>query len=179
MSLHLTSHHFEVFGRVINAYATVETGIQIALSGILRVHLSEAMVITSPYSAAQLKNVAKSIAKIKLRPELAEQFVSLVGRWSAHSRLRNDIAHNRWTKGGKPGSIKPVYINIRDDKARFGGYDEEERDWTTDEIGKAFNQLASINEEIKTFLVDSGLDDIIDLIMAEDSKSTDDDDGVV
>mgnify|MGYP003657661768 CR=1 FL=1 len=171
MSLLLNRNHFEVFGRVVHVYAVVETAVQIALSGILRLPLHQTMILSAPYSSLQLKNVAKSSAKECLTPEHSQTFCNLVGQWSAHSQLRNSIAHNRWTRGSRENSIRPVFINVRAGKAKFGGYEDHERDWTIEEMAQSFEELAKLNERIKKFLRDSGLEQTI-ASMLDDNITT-------
>lgn len=154
------------FGRIMHAYAAVESGIKIALSGILEIDLAHALIAFEPYSANDLKNVAKSLAKERLKPQLAEQFIAIVGDWSGSNTLRNTIAHSRWTDGERPGSIKPRGLDIRQGSAKFVGDCEQERSFSAGELHTALAQLDSVNERLKRFLKVSALDQIIEAKMA-------------
>ena len=156
----------------MHAYAAVESGIKIAMSAILEIDLAHALIAFEPYGARDVKNVAKSLAKERLKPDLAEQFNSIVGEWSGHNFLRNTIAHSRWTDGDRPGSIKPRSVNIREGHAKFIGDDENEKSYTTTELGAVLAQLDSINERLKRFLKASGLERIIESKMSADSAET-------
>ncbi len=61
--------HLLAFGQIMHAYAAVESGIKIALSGILEIDLAHALITFEPYSANDLKNVAKSLARERLKPQ--------------------------------------------------------------------------------------------------------------
>ena len=153
--------HLLAFGRIMHAYAAVESGIKIALSGILEIDLAHALIAFEPYTAASLKNVAKSLAKERLKPNLAETFGIIVGDWGALAGLRNNIAHSRWTHGDRPGSIKPRGVSIGKGHARFIGDDGGETSYTAEQLIDAVCKLDVVNERLKEFLKTSGLERII------------------
>lgn len=145
------------FGRVVYNYATVESGIKIALSAILQIGLGDALITFQPYGALNLKNVAKSLAKERLRPELVAPFCCIVGDWAAFGYLRNAIAHSRWTPGSRPDSIKPRSVDIREGKALWSGDMDTEADYTAKDLKDKADQLDKINERLKAFIQTSGL----------------------
>jgi hypothetical protein len=154
--------HLLAFGRVIHNFASVETGIKLVLSGAMDVHIDAALIAFEPYSASSLRNVAKSMAKERLKPALAEQFCCLVGNWYAFNTLRNVIAHSRWTNAPREGAIKPRRLNIREGTAQWIGDRETEESYTAAELEEKARQLSVINEQLKEFLQTSGLADVID-----------------
>jgi hypothetical protein len=153
--------HLLAFGRIIHNFASVETGIKLILSGILDAHIDAAFIAFQPYSATDLRNVAKSVAKERLKPELAEQFCCIVGDWFASNGLRNVIAHSRWTDGARPDGIKPRRLSIREGRADWIGEDLQERDYTAADLEREAEKLNAINERCKKFLQTSGLRDVI------------------
>jgi len=157
----VSDEHLLAFGRIIHRYAAVESGIKIALSGLLEIGLDLAMITFEPYGALHLKNVARSLAKQRLRPELSKQFVCIVGDWYALNYLRNIIAHSRWTEGSRPNSIKPRSIRIQNGHAQWFGDDEAEDDYTAEELNAKSDKLNEVNERLKVFLQDSGLGRIV------------------
>lgn len=159
--------HLLAFGRIIHHFAHVESGIKIALCGILELPLGEAMITFQPYTAQNLKKAAKSLAKARLKPTLAEQFGGIVGDWYAHNRIRNEIAHNRWADGVRPEAIKPRYVSINADRADWYGDDESETDYTADDLEQIAAKLVQVDDRLRTFLQVSGLAKIIDAKMAE------------
>lgn len=153
----LSDKHFEAFGRIVSAYASCETGIKLALAGVLNALPHEIMILTEPCSSQALRNVAKSIAKLRLPASQQGNFVQLIGDFAGHGSLRNQIAHNRWTRGTRPNSIRPVQMDIRSGKAKPKGYDPEESDYTLLEIGKRADELFSLNSRIVEFMNIAGL----------------------
>ena len=154
--------HLLAFGRIIHNFASVETGIELGLVGILDAHIDAAFIAFEPYSAADLRNVAKSLAKERLKPNLAEQYCCIVGDWFKFNGLRNVIAHSRWTDGLRKDSIKPRRLNIREGRADWIGESFEETDYTAPELEEEANKLHLINERMKKFLQTSRLADIIE-----------------
>jgi hypothetical protein len=161
--------HLLAFGRMVHHFAQVESGIKIALCGILELKLAHAMITFQPYTAQSLKKAAKSLAKERLKPPLADKFSCIVGDWYAHNRLRNDIAHNRWTDGARPNAIKPRYVSINADRADWFGDDDTETDYAPEDIEERAESLNSVNERLKAFLQESGLQSIIEAKIEEAS----------
>ena len=161
--------HLLAFGRIMHHYGLTEVGIKIAVSAMLRVDLAEALIVLEPTSAAQLINVAKSLAKIKLKPPLSEKFCCIVGEWGAHNGLRNLIAHSRWTDGSEPNSIKPMNLSIRQGHAQFCGNEADEKCYTAQDLETVSKSLAIINKRTLDFLEESGLQHAIEeMLGAED-----------
>jgi hypothetical protein len=153
--------HLLAFGRIIHNFASVETGIELALVGILNTFADAALIAFEPYSAVNLRNVAKSMAKERLKPELSEQFCMIVGDWFAFNGLRNIIAHSRWTEADREGAIKPRRLSILEGRANWIGNKEEEKSYTSAELEEEAERLRLINERLKQFHQTSGLADII------------------
>lgn len=150
--------HLLAFGRIIHNFATVETGIKIALSGVLKIRLADALVAFEPYGAVDLKNVAKSLAKESLEPSLAQRLCCITGDWAAFNALRNIIAHSRWTEVDcPPGSIKPRGYSIREGRAKQIGMDPSETTYTAPELEAEAERLRVINDRLKKFLQETGL----------------------
>ena len=143
-------------------YAVVESGIKMALTAVLEIDLGNGLIVFEPYSALNLKNVAKSLAKERLKPEWVEAFCSIVGEWSGFSSIRNAIAHNRWTDGKREGAVKPHTLNIREGKVKWIGVTDNEAEFTAVELEAKAHALNLVNERLKLFLHVSGLAAIID-----------------
>jgi len=154
--------HLLAFGRILHNYASVEAGIKITLIGVIDADFDAALIAFEPYGAADLRNVAKSLAKERLKPPVAEAFCNIVGDWFHYNGLRNLIAHSRWTNGARPGSIKPRRLSIREGKADWIGSKLEEPDYTAADLEERATKLHLINERLKKFLQTSGLADIIE-----------------
>ena len=116
-----------------------------------------------------LKNVAKIISKGHLKPQWADKFNSIVGDWAGHNFIRNTIAHNRWTDGQRSNAIKPRYVKIREGRADWFGDDGSEADFLATDLERAAHALHLINERLKSFLIESGLQKIIEEKMDSES----------
>lgn len=149
--------HLNEFGEIIYLYATAESGIKIALSDILQMDLGEMLILTEPYSSQNLRNVAKSIIKQRTSEgPLRDRFVGIIGRFGTFGRIRNHIAHSRWTAGARPNSIRPFGIDIRSGTAKFLGIDTDEEDYTPEDLVKVAGDLLRLNQDIVQFLDDVG-----------------------
>jgi hypothetical protein len=152
----VTKEHLLAFGGIIHHYAVAENGIKIALATLMGIELVDVMILTEPYSSLNLRNVAKSLAKVK-EPinEPVRVFLQIVGDFGAFGAIRNNIAHNRWTDGSRPNSVKPSRLDIREGKARVYGASHEERDWLLEELYQQSDALVDLNKRIIQFLVDN------------------------
>lgn len=159
----LSDEHYRVFGGIIVGFAKAEIGIKMTLAGLLKIDLLDALAITAPYGSVSLRNVAKSIAKLKWedRPELLAEFLHLVGKIKGRATMRNDIAHNLWRVGRRPSSIAPMYVSVREDRADLIGLGEEHRDYLLDEFSDAAVELNDMNMLLSAFWEKAGLAAII------------------
>ena len=152
----LTPKHFTAFGLSINAYASAEFSIKAAISGLLGVSFAEGLIVTEPYSAVTIKNVATSLVKLSKLPKAQRAaFVQHVGDWAAFSALRNQIAHNRWENGKRPGSVHAVGYDIRSGTPKWIVNDKS-RDWMVDELIAEAQKLADVNTRLIEFLQTTG-----------------------
>lgn len=155
--------HFKAFGALIHNYASVETGFKIVLSGILNAPLRLMLIMSEPYSSLNLRQVVKAVAKEHDWPDnQLETLMQIIGDVKPIAPLRNHIAHCRWTEGTRADTIKPRRIDIREERARYYGNDEEERDWTASEIEAEAQKLIDINLRLIQFLSDTGLKEVIE-----------------
>lgn len=157
----VTEEHFPIFGRIVYFYASAEAGIKLILSAVLDQSVVATMVLTEPYAARSLRNVAKAIAKLKMLPDHRDEFLNLLGRYKQWSSLRNYIAHSRWTHGSMDGAIKPIYVEIRNDKPDTKGIDPSEKDFSIDDFKQAANDLLRLNNDIQAFMASSGISEKI------------------
>ena len=156
------SKFYSAFGALMYSYATVEVGIKHCISAMMNIDTHRGLIAFSPYTAANVANIAKSVADEFLKEPWKDQLTTLVSRWQKHTDLRTYIAHHRWRPGTRVGAIRPTFWDVRSGKLRIKGFNPDERDYTVEEIMTAALDLATINEDIKDFLKKSGLWDIIE-----------------
>ena len=176
----VTRDHMTAFGAITHYYACAESGLKICLAGMAEMDLRVMLIFTEPYSAVNLRNVCKSIAKAKYLPDdpLGPRFTQLAGDLGAFGPLRNHIAHSRWTRGQRQGSIRPFGVDIRSGAPKFHGLDPSERDWTSDELLTEADKLSLLNRRIVQFITDSGISEAMAENDAASSASTEADEGI-
>ncbi len=67
-------------------------------------------------------------------------------------RLRNSIAHSLWKEGTRPRSIKPFGLSVRGGTLTAIGYDQDERDYTDEELVDIANELTSLHTQFQEYL---------------------------
>jgi hypothetical protein len=150
--------HFARFGAIIYAFARIEHLIQAATAAVSGVEDSKLAVLTRSMTYAQKRDTLYSYLVIdNFAPDKAAQIRDLFDRAHEFNYLRNCIAHAIWVEGTRPASVRPQYIDVRFGKGRLVGFDDDERDYTMDELGNAANSLRKITNEIIRYLRDSGI----------------------
>jgi len=155
--MNVTKDHLLGFGAIVHYYAQVETGIKLGVAETVGVSYIEMLILSEPYGTQNLRNVAKSL--IKSRDEInshQERFLQIIGDLGAFGPVRNAIAHSRWIEGKRPGSIKPTRIDIREGKPRIFGAEDDDKDWTAEDLYAAADKLADINRRMAQLLVECG-----------------------
>jgi hypothetical protein len=166
--------HLLAFGRLMVNFAHCELGIKFVIGGMMRTGIDEALIALEPYSATNVRNVARSLAKETLKPEICERLVQIVGDWFKHNALRNLIAHSRWTNAERPGAVKPLGVSIREGKAKWLGMphiDDGSEGYTSDEIDASAQDLAAISERLRTFILSTGISPTMEKATDEISAS--------
>ena len=87
---------------------------------MLKLDISIFLIVSEPYGSQDLRNE---------NDEEFEQIIGLVGRLKSYGKIRNFIAHNRWTQGKRVRSIRPIAMNIRSGKAATLGYSDDDEDY--------------------------------------------------
>lgn len=172
MSDILSPKHFEAFGRIIYACSEMDRAIKLCLGATYSLRVHDIFLITEPYSASNLKKVAKSAAKLYFSNEMKNDFVAILGKFGKFSTLRNHIAHNHWTEGSRPKSVRIVQADIRAGRLDLKGYSEDEPDYTLDELGDAANDLFDLHTELIAFMRDYGLSAAMAKKMREQSTDS-------
>jgi hypothetical protein len=160
--------HLLAFGKIIHHFAKVETGLKLMLSAVLRVHMADALVIFNKSSPTSFSKIARSLAQMHLRPDLAASFCAISEDWASMATLRNHIAHSTWTNAARKGAIKPSHVSTNSGTARWRGAGDDEPGYTAAELETAAYDLHLINERLKTFSRESGLHSILESISQQE-----------
>lgn len=156
---HLTEAHYYAFGYLISTYAKVEQGFKIFIGRMSGMELYAVAIICEPYSALQLRNVLTSLNRhFELPDDCNKRLCDLVGEFKTFSRLRNDIGHYMWTVGNRPNSVKPLGMDIRSGHAKAVGVNDQERDWTLEELNAEAIRLQDLHRRQVDLMVELGYD---------------------
>lgn len=154
----VTDEFLLAFGDLIHQAANVEVGLKVSLAGMLDIRPTLILLLAEPYSGAKLREIVKTIAGEQSWPDGAlDRLAEIVGRSRQHTTLRNHVAHSRWHKGVREGSIKPIGLKLKNDRAAYFGHLDDERDWTAEEIRACASQLRKLCAEILDFNDEFGL----------------------
>lgn len=145
-------------GYFITSYAKIESGLRFFIAHALNVPVHIASVVCAPYGGRDFINVAKSLAKLQfLSNDDKEEFTQLLGRFKEHKALRNAIAHHIWTDSKRPGAVRPMYSTVWNERAEFYGHDDEEPDYTAEDIVSACQKLDKLHSDLVDFYNSRGV----------------------
>jgi hypothetical protein len=154
----LTEDRFRAFGAIIHMFARHESLMVGAMSVVM-----DAEVVPVSMMAAELPYRGKRetlLALIKAKPLPDDQISRIawfLGELNKRNALRNAIAHQAWKKGLRPNSIKPLGLSVRGGSVSFAGLQEDERDYTVDELIDIANELIRLYEQFRDYLGDVSL----------------------
>jgi len=150
----LTEAHYQVFGVIITLYARAEESFRTALAMLLQTSVEAVVLLSAPYTTAQLRNVLKSTAKLTLveGPAL-DKLVHLIGDHGSVATLRNHIAHAQWEEGSEPLSIRPVFGDVKQGRFQMFGSGGKVVEYTTEELTRIHNLAIDLNAKLYDFLI--------------------------
>lgn len=159
----LSDDHFNLFGRITYLYADLEVGLKFLCSAMLRIDSGIFMMLSEPYNTRDTRNIVTSIANAATFENEEEKalIVQFAGDLKGASKLRNYIAHCKWTKGNRENSIRPFILDIRSGKIVTKGINPEDEDFTLDDLIKAHDNLAGSCKRLRKFITDYGYEAII------------------
>jgi hypothetical protein len=158
----VTEDHLTAFGAVAYNYAIVENEFKKILSAMIDADPKIVIIMADPYSAVSLRKVLKSVARELHWPDdQFSEFCCIVGESKPFGFLRNHIAHSQWRPGARAGSIKPIGLDIKLERARLFGDKSEEVDYTAKEIMEVAKNIEKLQLRIAKFCKKYGLYDNI------------------
>ena len=176
----LTTRTVTAFGKITVYYAFMEAELKKVLGAILGVSFYDFAIIAEPYSSLNLKRVAKALIKFRVEDETVRQrLVEFVGEFGSFAALRNHIAHMRWIDGSRPNSVKPIGVDIRNDKPIFFGTTPSERDWTDSELEAEADRLKALIDRMAAYSEEIGLREVISQNMSVTRRPTEPFSGII
>ncbi|MGX1099977.1 hypothetical protein [Amorphus sp. MBR-141] len=154
---HISADHFAAFGRILHAFARVESLYEAAIMSALELEPFQAAMTLAQSGYEQKKQLLFAIIEeSSASADQAKEFKKLIDAISAKSALRNNIAHCVWRGGKRTGSIKPFVIKTKA-KLLLLGHSDRERDWIAAELHAEADDLLERASAFKTFLADHGM----------------------
>jgi len=150
--------HLARFGSIVVSFARLEHVIQTAMAAVAGVDDEmKIVVLTRSLTYSQKRDTLYSYFKLySTATETQQEIRNLIDKADKHYPLRNHIAHALWFPGTRPGTIRPAYVNVRGGKGRIAGLNEDDRDYSMDELGDAANELRAIVNNLIRYLRSSG-----------------------
>ena len=141
----VTDRHLIGFGAITHQYARFERLIEAVVSRVLDKNLGVIGLLMSGLGYRAKVDVLESLLKIFIPPQNVKEPLEkcLVG-FEANTGLRNSIAHHEWVPGARPDSIRPLSISARSGKARVRGLEDDELDYTPEEMIAIANELKAL-----------------------------------
>jgi hypothetical protein len=154
----VTKDHLYAFGRIIQAFVSVETLYGHLILRILQVDDGVGPLLLSGHGYDGLKNLLKTIiSALDITDDDKEAALKLVDRIGDKANLRNNVAHNGWKKGKRKGSIKPMVIKTKG-TLKLLGVGHNEKDWTAAELHVEAQEILDRAYALGAFFKDRGLD---------------------
>lgn len=154
----LTPDHFAAFGAIIHHFARHEYLMQCIVCALIEVPLVPVSILTVELGYRARRNALLSLMKARPLPKpqsrRIETFLAVLDKRNA---LRNAIAHQVWTKGKRPGSIRPVGVSIRTGEAKWKGFFADEAEYTADKLRRIANELGRAYDKFVAYLDSEGL----------------------
>jgi hypothetical protein len=149
----LYDEHFRAFGGIINAFARHEMLMVGAMSKLLNTDSAELQMITAELPYRGKRDALLAMIKVKqLPPDQIERIAWFLGELHKYNGLRNAIAHSSWTEGARPNSVKPFSLSVRGGEVILRGVNQDERDYTEQELIDIARELFRNQERFRDYL---------------------------
>jgi hypothetical protein len=150
----LNANHFMAFGMITFSFARLEWLIQISIAAVGQLDFSKTLIVTRslPYQAKRDTLCALMNNLQKLPTEHKTQIRGFLDAADKFGTLRNNIAHAMWGEGTRPNTIKPMTILIKGGSGKQLGIEDDERDYTIEELAQASDKLSWISNSYLNFL---------------------------
>ena len=154
----LTDEHYRAFGRIIQAFVSVETLYAHIILRVFKIPDDTGSFVMSAYGYDDLRNFIKTmVAEWGASDEDKKACGDLIDGLKAKAKLRNYVAHNPWKPGHRAGSIKPIVIKTRG-RLVILGTEQNEKDWTAEELHTEATDILQRGIAVAAFFQDRGVD---------------------
>jgi hypothetical protein len=131
----LHDEHFRAFGAIVHLFARHETLMVGVMSKLMNTDIAELHMIAAELPYRGKRDALLAMIKSKLLPlEQIERITWFLGELHKRNGLRNAIAHSAWKHGARDNAVKPLSLSVRSEKVTIKGTDEDELDYTDQEL---------------------------------------------
>lgn len=156
-SSHVSQEHYTAFGRIVHAFARVETILAEAIRCLLKMSTEQAAVSLSQYGYEQLRGLLQAMIEEASAPKNhKEEFLDLIAAIHKKAPLRNNVAHSVWRAGRKDKTIKPFVLKMKGKMFVLGTH-HNEKDWTAEELHAEADDILLRLSNLHQYLVKEGL----------------------
>jgi hypothetical protein len=154
---HLTPEHYRAFGRIVQAFVSIETLYAHIIKRSLSVDDGAGAFLMSGYGYDALRNMLlAAISESALSAPENEEVTALIDKVHKRANLRNNVAHCSWKPGRRPGSIKPLVLKTRA-TLKVLGIEANEKDWLIAELDAEADEILARGLEVGVFFRDRGI----------------------
>ena len=154
----LTSEHYRAFGRIVQAFVSVETLYAHIILRVFKIPDDAGAFVMSAYGYDNLKNFIKTmVSEWGASEEDKKACGDLIDGLKTKYKLRNYVAHTPWKPGHRAGSIKPMVIKTRGTLVILGT-EHNEKDWTAEELHAEATDILQRGIAVAAFFQDRGVD---------------------
>jgi hypothetical protein len=166
----LDDEHFRAFGGIINIFARHEHLMVGVMAKLLGASIFYVSMITSELPYRGKRDTLLAMIKARgLSKTQIEKISGFLGQLHKYNKLRNAIAHSSWKEGSRPESVKPFGMSVRSGDTTVVGMDDEEPDYTAEELINIANELITLRDRFHRYLMSEkllpdALEETIDLL---------------
>lgn len=156
----LSDQHLMLFGSIVQWFAHYELTIQRAISGILRIEVSSAVLLTRDLDFTRKRAALLDLVKERALPDdFWERIFAFLAVPATRASLQDQIVHSTWKKSPEPASIQPNWI-LRLPPGIEPTYRvpvSDDASYSLDLLGEIVRDLAENHERFVTYLIDQGV----------------------
>ena len=169
----LGERHHLIFGTIVQHFARFERLVEVAIARILGAQFPLVAIVVSGLGySAKCEALTSLLGVVSGPAECADAITSALAEFKKYVPLRNAIAHHPWKEGTRPQTIKHLSVSSRGGKAIWRGMEDDDRDYTIDELIDIADRLLETHDKLVAYFVETGLMEkaVFDTAPASSSK---------